>query len=386
MAKNHKIPKCPPLRFPEFADEWKQTTLGEVLDYEQPTNYIVRNTEYSNNVSLIPVLTANKSFILGYTYEQDAYNKGRCIILDDFTLDIKFVNFPFKVKSSAIKILVAKDGTNILFIYNCLLFLRLSEQEKDHKRHYISEIQPLIVALPSLSEQEKIAGFLSLIDERIQSCSETIKERKREKAALLNQLFSQKLRFPQFSDEWQQTTLGEIAEMNSGGTPSTTNPNYYGGSIPFLSISDISKCGKYIYQTENYITKEGLRNSSARLFLRDTIMFAMYASVGKVAITKIPISCSQAILGISSTKVYQIFLYYVLIVKARDYSKFSQTGTQMNLSKSLMERLSISLPSLAEQQKIADFLSLIDERIDLEEQLLQEYEQQKKYLLRNMFV
>ncbi|MCE8182969.1 restriction endonuclease subunit S [Porphyromonas gingivalis] len=374
------------MRFPEFADEWKQTTLGEVLDYEQPTNYIVRNTEYSNNVSLIPVLTANKSFILGYTYEQDAYNKGRCIILDDFTLDIKFVNFPFKVKSSAIKILVAKDGTNILFIYNCLLFLRLSEQEKDHKRHYISEIQPLIVALPSLSEQEKIAGFLSLIDERIQSCSETIKERKREKAALLNQLFSQKLRFPQFSDEWQQTTLGEIAEMNSGGTPSTTNPNYYGGSIPFLSISDISKCGKYIYQTENYITKEGLRNSSARLFLRDTIMFAMYASVGKVAITKIPISCSQAILGISSTKVYQIFLYYVLIVKARDYSKFSQTGTQMNLSKSLMERLSISLPSLAEQQKIADFLSLIDERIDLEEQLLQEYEQQKKYLLRNMFV
>ena len=177
------------LRFPQFSDEWKQTTLGEVLDYEQPTNYIVRNTEYSSNVSLIPVLTANKSFILGYTYEQDAYNKGKCIILDDFTLDIKFVNFPFKVKSSAIKILVAKDGTNILFIYNCLLFLRLSEQEKDHKRHYISEIQPLIVALPSLSEQNKIADFLSLIDERIEVEEELLKQYEMQKKYLLRQMF-----------------------------------------------------------------------------------------------------------------------------------------------------------------------------------------------------
>ena len=177
------------LRFPQFSDEWQQTTLGEVLDYEQPTNYIVRNTEYSSNVSLIPVLTANKSFILGYTYEQDAYNKGKCIILDDFTLDIKFVNFPFKVKSSAIKILVAKDGTNILFIYNCLLFLRLSEQEKDHKRHYISEIQPLIVALPSLSEQNKIADFLSLIDERIEVEEELLKQYEMQKKYLLRQMF-----------------------------------------------------------------------------------------------------------------------------------------------------------------------------------------------------
>ncbi|ERJ65610.1 restriction endonuclease subunit S [Porphyromonas gingivalis] len=403
MAKNHKIPKCPPLRFPEFADEWKQTTLGEtcsVIGGGTPSTDV---DDYWNGdiqwftpseIGVNKFVSRSERTIT----EQGMNNSGAKLLpLGTILLttratigEASIATCPCTTNQGCQSLVINRRITTTEFVYQKVETLKRELFSRANgstfKEISASEVRSISISLPSLSEQEKIAGFLSLIDERIQSCSETIKERKREKAALLNQLFSQKLRFPQFSDEWQQTTLGEIAEMNSGGTPSTTNPNYYGGSIPFLSISDISKCGKYIYQTENYITKEGLRNSSARLFLRDTIMFAMYASVGKVAITKIPISCSQAILGISSTKVYQIFLYYVLIVKARDYSKFSQTGTQMNLSKSLMERLSISLPSLAEQQKIADFLSLIDERIDLEEQLLQEYEQQKKYLLRNMFV
>ena len=92
-----------------------------------------------------------------------------------------------------------------------------------------ADLSTISLSLPSLAEQEKIASFLSLIDERIQSCSETIKERKREKAALLNQLFSQKLRFPQFSDEWQQTMLGEIAEiLNSRRKPITSSDRVRG--------------------------------------------------------------------------------------------------------------------------------------------------------------
>ncbi|ERJ65612.1 restriction endonuclease subunit S [Porphyromonas gingivalis] len=362
------------MRFPEFADEWKQTTLGEVLDYEQPTNYIVRNTEYSNNVSLIPVLTANKSFILGYTYEQDAYNKGRCIILDDFTLDIKFVNFPFKVKSSAIKILVAKDGTNILFIYNCLLFLRLSEQEKDHKRHYISEIQPLIVALPSLSEQEKIAGFLSLIDERIQSCSETIKERKREKAALLNQLFSQKLRFPQFSDEWQQKTLGEESVIIMGQSPSSSNYNNKGLGLPLIQGNADMRSGRTIirlYTTE--ITKEALK---------DDIIMSVRAPVGALSITPFQCCIGRGVCAIRARK----YIYYYLQDCSKTWSKYSAGSTFDSITGENLRNLPLSLPSLAEQQKIADFLSLIDERIEVEEELLEQYERQKRYLLRQMFV
>src|SRR5690606_20364470 len=80
--------------------------VKDTLNYEQPTKYLVTNTDYSYDISLIPVLTANKAFVLGYTDEEfGIYDKGQCIIFDDFTMDVKFVDFPFKVKSSAIKIL-----------------------------------------------------------------------------------------------------------------------------------------------------------------------------------------------------------------------------------------------------------------------------------------
>ena len=144
----------------------ERAQIKDVLSYEQPNQYLVKNIDYSSNSSLIPVLTANKAFILGYTDEFfGVYNKEECIILDDFTMDMKFVNFPFKVKSSAIKILTAKPHVNLKFIFEYLAFLNLSSNE--HKRHYISEIEPVEIQLPSNVQQKHIANFLSIIDDKI---------------------------------------------------------------------------------------------------------------------------------------------------------------------------------------------------------------------------
>ena len=142
--------------------------IKEVLSYEQPTKYLVTNTDYSSDISLIPVLTANKAFVLGYTDEEfGIYDKGQCIIFDDFTMDIKFVNFPFKVKSSAIKILTAKPNVNLKFIFEYLSFLNLSSNE--HKRHYISEIEPMEIQLPNYIQQTYVADFLSSINDKIKT-------------------------------------------------------------------------------------------------------------------------------------------------------------------------------------------------------------------------
>ena len=135
--------------------------IGDVIDYEQPTSYIVNSDKYISN-GTTPVLTANKAFVLGYTNEQEGiYDKGNCIIFDDFTLDFKFVDFPFKVKSSAIKILSAKSNVDIKYFYEYLLFLGLSTNE--HKRHYISEVASKSMYLPSLSEQETLLKPLNKI-------------------------------------------------------------------------------------------------------------------------------------------------------------------------------------------------------------------------------
>ncbi len=132
------------------------STIGDILSFEQPQRYIVSSAEYSNDDTFIPVLTANKAFILGYTAETDGiYDKGDCIIIDDFTLDCKYVSFPFKVKSSAIKILTANNKFILRYTYEYLKSLELSTEE--HKRHYITEIQPYSCVLPDENTLKTIA-------------------------------------------------------------------------------------------------------------------------------------------------------------------------------------------------------------------------------------
>ena len=161
--------------------------IRNMLDYEQPSEYFVNSTEYSDDYQ-IPVLTANKAFILGYTDEAyGIYDKGNCIILDDFTMDVKYVTFPFKVKSSAIKILTAKQYVDLYFMYEYLLYLGLVSEE--HKRHYISEIEPMNIISPPLETQEHIAQALQAISMKIENATSYYVLLSKQKQYLLNQLF-----------------------------------------------------------------------------------------------------------------------------------------------------------------------------------------------------
>ena len=166
----------------------KEVTIADVLSYEQPTKYIVSDTEYSDNKDLTPVLTANKAFVLGYTEEtKGVYDKGPCIILDDFTLDSKIVDFPFKVKSSAIKILSAKTSVHLRYIYEYLKFLDLNTEE--HKRHYISEIEPMTIELPDEDAIQSIAYLFDRMDQRRQGLERGLQLLKYQKDYLMRTLF-----------------------------------------------------------------------------------------------------------------------------------------------------------------------------------------------------
>ena len=161
--------------------------IRNMLDYEQPSEYLVNSTEYSDDYQ-IPVLTANKAFILGYTDEAyGIYDKRNCIILDDFTMDVKYVTFPFKVKSSAIKILTAKQHVDLYFMYEYLLYLGLVSEE--HKRHYISEIESMNIVSPPLETQKHIAQTLQTISMKIESATSYYGLLSKQKQYLLNQLF-----------------------------------------------------------------------------------------------------------------------------------------------------------------------------------------------------
>lgn len=170
-----------------FAD-WEEKKLGECLDYLQPTKYLVSSTEYDNSFAT-PVLTAGKTFILGYTNETNGIfeNNLPVIIFDDFTTATQFVDFPFKAKSSAMKILISCEGVNIKFIYEAMQIMNY--EIGGHERHWISKFAPIDILIPCLEEQTKIATFLSTIDEKINQCQAQITNTEVWKRGLLQGMF-----------------------------------------------------------------------------------------------------------------------------------------------------------------------------------------------------
>ena len=174
-------------RLPGFTDPWVETKLGEILDYEQPQPYLVVSTDYVD--SGIPVLTAGKSLILGYTTEQfGVYNKLPVIIFDDFTTDSKYISYPFKVKSSAMKMLSLKNNDyDLRLVYE--LMQQIDFPLKDHQRYWISEYSQLTISIPKdREEQTAIATILTDMDKEIAEL-----EAQRDKYRLLKSGMMQKL-------------------------------------------------------------------------------------------------------------------------------------------------------------------------------------------------
>lgn len=169
--------------------EWENILLGDTLDYEQPTNYLVSSTEYDDSFET-PVVTAGKTFILGYTDDKNGVfekEKLPVIIFDDFTTASQFVDFPFKAKSSAMKILKAKNDTNIRFIFEALQMINY--EVGGHGRHWISVFSNLSIFVPSFPEQTKIANFLSAIDSKIDMENQLLQKLEEQKKYLLQNIF-----------------------------------------------------------------------------------------------------------------------------------------------------------------------------------------------------
>ena len=182
------------VRFEGFDEEWKFTRLGDLLEYEQPTPYLVANKDYDNRYKT-PVLTAGKTFILGYTKEENGIFKENLpvIIFDDFTTATKFVDFPFKVKSSAMKILKAKDETiNIKLVFDMMKMINY--EADDHKRYWISEFQEIEIKLPPKQEQKKIAQVLTIADKEIELLTKELEELKEQKRGLMQKLLTGEVR------------------------------------------------------------------------------------------------------------------------------------------------------------------------------------------------
>ena len=163
---------CDNGHYPQLPDGWCKCRLEDIVEYEQPQAYIVNSTDYDDRY-LTPVLTAGKSFVIGYTNETEGiYQNTPCIIFDDFTTDSKLVDFPFKVKSSAMKILKVAADIEIEYV---AMFMNITRLIGDtHKRYWISEYSKLCIPIPPKEEQKRIINAANAMFEKLDAIMESL--------------------------------------------------------------------------------------------------------------------------------------------------------------------------------------------------------------------
>ncbi|TDR30673.1 restriction endonuclease subunit S [Hydromonas duriensis] len=383
----------PRLRFPEFRDagEWEVKFLGEISKISTGSS----NREDSTSASgAYTFFDRSQEIRTSDIYLFD----GEAVIVagegQEFIPKYFCGKFDLHQRTYAIMDFQLSFGLYLFYyIYQFRAYFLKQAVGSTVKSLRLPMFQKMAIALPSLNEQQKIADCLSSLDELITAQTQKIEALKLHKKGLMQKLFPAEgktvpeLRFPEFHGTWDAYTLKDIAQITSGGTPNRAEPDFWNGSIPWVTTSLIDF--NTIDNAEEFITVEGLSNSSARLFPKNTLLMAMYGqgkTRGKVALLGIEATTNQACAAIMLNKEVDVgFVFQNLASRYDEIRKLSNEGGQENLSAGLIKMIKLTLPSIAEQQKIADCLSSLDDLITAQVQKIEALKLHKKGLMQGLF-
>lgn len=345
---------------------WSIKQIGDLLDFERPDNYIVESESYSPRHKT-PVLTANKSFILGYTNEDSGiYKNTPAIIFDDFTTDSKFVDFPFKIKSSAIKILKSKgENFDLRFVYE--LMKSINFQIANHKRHYISQYQYLEVSVPPINEQRKIAEILLTVDLEIGKTEEIISQTEKLKEGISRELFTKGIGHKNFKKtnlgnipaNWDIKKLEEVVLFENG----KAHENFIDDSGEFIVVNS-----KFIAQNGDVVKRT---NNGLKILNKGDIAIVMSDIPQGKALAKCffvdednKYTLNQRIGLLRPLSGYNKYFFYFLN-RNKYFLDFSNETSQTNLRKQQVLDCLIAIPPASEQKQIAEIISSIDEKLSI---------------------
>ena len=335
----------------------EEYALEELLIYEQPTNYIVESTDYRDEYET-PVLTAGKSFVLGYTNETEGiFDKLPVIIFDDFTTATQFVNFKFKVKSSAMKILhINQDLVIPKYIYYRLQIIQFDHST--HKRYWIQKYSKIKISIPPIEEQEriveKIEELFSEIDSGVNTLARVGEQIKQYKQSLL------KSAFEKYNDS---STMGELASMVDPQPSHRTPPEYENG-IPYIGIGDIDYLEKIInFKDARKVNPLVLEEHLARYLIKDgDFVMGKIGTIGKPFKLPLPqtytLSANVILIQPNKDKILPEFLFWQfsspLITEQLMEGKNETSQPAFGIQKARL--LNIKMCSLDEQKKTVDYL------------------------------
>ncbi|MHB1516440.1 MAG: restriction endonuclease subunit S [Acidiferrobacteraceae bacterium] len=217
---------------------------------------------------------------------------------------------------------------------------------------------------PTKAEQEAIAEVLSDADALIESLEQLLTKKRRVKQGAMQELLTGKTRLPGFSGGWEASRLEALADIRGGGTPSTTQPQFWDSDIPWCTPTDITKLNgfKYLNDTSRKISLEGLKSSSAEMIPENSIVMTSRATIGECAINRVPVSTNQGFKNfIPFDHVDVEFLYYLLLTQKQSFISLCGGSTFLELSKTQIAVLEVNLPTTkTEQTAIATILSDMD--------------------------
>jgi type I restriction enzyme S subunit len=239
------------------------------------------------------------------------------------------------------------------------------------------------IAVPPLPEQTAIANCLSTWDKAIATQNQLIAQKELRKKALMQQLLSGKKRLKGFSGEWKEVSIKNIGKVVSGGTPSTDNQDYWNGNINWCTPTDITKLNGEVYigETVRKISELGFKNSSAKLLPINSIIVCTRATVGAIAINKVPMTTNQGFKSITVKNNHYLFMYYKMLTLRNELISVASGSTFLEVSKSDFDNIQFKIPSIKEQTAIANILQGADEEIQILKKKLQQLKDQKKGLM-----
>ncbi len=251
-------------------------------------------------------------------------------------------------------------------------------------------LKSIILNLPPLPEQQKIAKILTTWDKAISTTERLIDNSTQQKKALMQQLLTGKQRLlddagKRFTGDWEEALLGECANLTAGGTPSTKNSEYWNGEIPWMNSGEVNL--KQVFSVDGRITELGLKESSTKKIPENSVLIALAGqgkTRGTVAINRISLCTNQSIAAIMPYEniLYFDFLYFNLDSRYQELRSMSTgDGGRGGLNLSILKSVKLLIPFLEEQQKIATVLTNADQEIDLLKQQLADLQQEKKALM-----
>lgn len=373
--------------------------LGELLSYEQPTPYIVESTDY-NDAYKTPVLTAGKSFILGYTNEENnIYNKLPVIIFDDFTTASRYVNFPFKVKSSAMKILTA----NTELVIPKFIFYRMQIIEFDHsthKRYWIQQYSKIKVKIPAIPEQEKIVAKIEELFSELDNGVETLKKTKQQLTVYRQTVLKEAFNFN--GDDIIDTDLNHIisvlTDYHANGSYETLKAN-----VTLLDTPDYAIMVRSTnYENNDFSNDVKYINKHSYDFLKKSQLFGNEVLMGKIGnagrvyfVKKLdkPMSLAMNMFAMRfNEEIDSKYVYYYLLspTAKRDIKKYVKGVGTPTIDKKSVRAIKIQYPQskLLQQeivQEIESKLSVCDGIEQTVDTAFQQAEAMRQSILKKAF-